>query len=144
MVAISQKSQDHLYDGSDGGGGGGERPLVMSGDFLYEEAAPAGNGLYRKYSAYQHVLDQAASFLARGEPDRAALVLDGVAQRLVMSWFAESGGRVPEAIYLLPRLEEEMSPLAWWLRLALRAPDVGARLVHCRRLLDEIAGSRAL
>jgi hypothetical protein len=93
---------------------------------------------------YQHILDQAAKFLARGEPDRAALILDGVAQRMVMSWFAESGARVPELELLLPRLEEEMSPLAWWLRLALRAPDVDARLVHCRRLLDEIAVGRAL
>ena len=30
-------------------------------------------------------------------------------------------------MYILAQLEEEMSPLAWWLRLALRAPDVKAR-----------------
>jgi hypothetical protein len=93
---------------------------------------------------YQHILDQAAKYLARGEPDRAALILDGLAQRMVMSWFAQSGARAPEPEFLLPRLEEDMSPLAWWLRLALRAPDVDARLVHCRRLLDEIAVGRAL
>jgi hypothetical protein len=96
------------------------------------------------YHYYRHILDQAALFLARGEPDRAALILDGVARRMVMSWFAESGARVPEPEFLLPRLEEAMSPLAWWLRLALRAPDVDARLVHCRRLLDEIMVGRAL
>jgi hypothetical protein len=114
MEPIRQESQDHLYDGDC--------------DSAY----------------YEHILDQAALLLARGEPDRAALILDGVAQRMVISWFAESGARVPEPSYLLPRLEEEMSPLAWWLRLALRAPDVDARLVHCRRLLDEIAVGRAL
>jgi hypothetical protein len=115
MEPMLQESQDHLfYDGD------------------YDSAY------------YEHVLDQAALLLARGEPDRAALILDGLAQRMVISWFAESGARVPEPSYLLPRLEEEMSPLAWWLRLALRAPDVDARLVHCRRLLDEIAVGRAL
>jgi hypothetical protein len=115
MEPIRLESQDHLYDDDC--------------DSAY----------------YQHILDQAALFLARGEPDRAALILDGLAQRMVMSWFAVSGARVPEPSYLLPRLEEEeMSPLAWWLRLALRAPDVDARLVHCRRLLDEIAVGRAL
>ncbi|MGO8949819.1 MAG: hypothetical protein ACLQUY_19625 [Ktedonobacterales bacterium] len=99
---------------------------------------------FSEYGRYRQIIDQAASILAAGEPDRAALLLDGLAQSMVMAWFAWCGRRPPEPMYLIAQLEEEMSPLVWWLCLALRAPDVEARLVHCRRLLEEIAEGMAL
>ena len=132
MVVISQANHDGW--------------LLEYGRFP-SEVVPAGSSESRRYSnfsKYRQIIDQAASLLGAGEPDRAALLLDGLAQRMVISWFAEYGGSEPEPMYILAQLEEEMSPLAWWLRLALRAPDVKARLVHCQRLLDEIAGGIVL
>lgn len=100
-------------------------------------------GLERDFAGYDkfvRILDQSAVLLAAGDPDRAALLLDGLAQRIAMEWFAHREGRVPDLVYLLAHLDEQMSPIAWWLRLALRAPNAGARWVNCRRLVDEIAG----
>jgi len=130
MVVINQNNQR--------GGAPADGGLPLES---FVEDLPAGSG---EYSRYRRILDQAALYLAAGKPDSAALLLDGLAHRMVMAWFACKQGRVPDSVYLLAQLEEELSPLAWWLRLALRAPDAGARLISCRRLLDEMAGGIAL
>ena len=87
---------------------------------------------------YRRVIRQASLSLALGQPDAAALLLDGMPQRLALEWFSGHGLAVPDLDCLLALLEERQSILAWWLRLALRAPDVEARLFHCRQMLAEI------
>ena len=89
---------------------------------------------------YRRVIRRASLSLAMGQPDAAALLLDGMPQRLALEWFSGHSLAVPDLDLLLARLEERQSILAWWLRLALRAPDVEARLFHCRQMLAEIDG----
>ncbi len=149
MVAIKQNSSiagrspaySHLPAGNDEGLPAGFRAhRAYNLDNRYSDSGEYSQS--STYPGYRRILDQAAAILSAGETDGAALLLDGLAQRMVLAWFACNGEEVPEPVYLLARLDEEMSPVAWWLRLALRAPDAQARLVHCRRLLDEIAAEK--
>jgi len=82
-----------------------------------------------------------AERIIRDEPDQAAWLLDGALRRLMALWFARRVLRLPEherALALLDRLD---GALAMRVRLALRAPDVAARLAHCWALLVEIDGA---
>ena len=72
------------------------------------------------------------------DPDSAALLLDGVIRRIAAEWFLSRGLSVPAAEQLLGRLGDEAAPLAWRLRLALRAPDARARLVAAGQCLREL------
>jgi hypothetical protein len=90
--------------------------------------------------ACRRIIQRTALSLAVGQRDAAALLLDGVPQRLALEWFAGQDLAAPDLNCLLASLEERQSVLAWWLRLALRAPDIEARLFHCRRMLALIDG----
>jgi len=92
---------------------------------------------------YRRIIRRAALSLAVGQRDAAALLLDGIPQRLALKWFAGQDLAAPELSCLLASLEERQSALAWWLRLALRAPDIEARLYHCRRMLALMDGDEA-
>jgi hypothetical protein len=78
------------------------------------------------------------------DPDAAALLLDGAPRRIVVSWLALRGapymadhaaGDAPSDD-LLAQVERVAPPVAWRLRLALRAPHAEARLAHCWALLQ--------
>lgn len=97
----------------------------------------------RSYAARQDVgeLDDglnAAAALIERDPDAAALLLDGISWRVAQAWYAGRGLRSPLAAHLLGDLERQAPSIAWRLRLALRAPDVRARLVHCRGLVSAV------
>lgn len=80
---------------------------------------------------------RAAGLLER-DPDAAALLLDGVLRRVGAGWFLARGLAVPPPERLLERLAERDAPLAWRLRLALRAPDARARLIAARQCLHVV------
>lgn len=84
---------------------------------------------------------QARAALERdpGNPDVAALLLDGVVARLCDAYGVAVAdlGRPPA---VGPAAGDEV---VWRLRLALRAPDVRARLVHCEQLLGRNSGAAA-
>jgi len=101
--------------------------------FIYERSS-------QPLREYRWIIRRAYEVLAVGQRDAAALLLDGMPQRLALEWFAGHGLAAPDLDCLLDYLEERQSILAWWLRLALRAPDIEARLFHCRRMLAEIVG----
>jgi hypothetical protein len=86
-------------------------------------------------------LDQAAELLD-ADPDAAALVLDGLLNRLAANWYVEQGQVPPDAVHLLSDLERRCQPLGWLLRLALRAPDVHARLAHVQGLAGAMLSER--
>jgi hypothetical protein len=73
------------------------------------------------------------------DPDAAALVLDGMLWRIIHAWYAAIDFPAPRAGNLLLDLEQRAPELAWRLRLALRAPDAGARLAHARHVLAACA-----
>jgi hypothetical protein len=85
---------------------------------------------------------RAAARLLEDDPDAAALLLDGLLHQIVEMWCEHVGPQVP-ALALQPALVERYDqPFGWRLRLALRAPDASARLIHCAALyalLDERA-----
>lgn len=84
--------------------------------------------------AVRHALDAAAE-LIEDDPDAAAWRLDGVLRRIIQVWYARRGLRAPSDDRLLLDVERQSPPIAWRLRLALRAPDARARLAHLRGLL---------
>lgn len=96
-------------------------------------------GLWAEFAGLSGALDEAAALLA-ADPDAAAMVLDGALARLARAWYAAAGIAMPEPARLLNDLERRAAPFAWRLRLALRAPDARARLVHARHLLAVLAG----
>ena len=76
----------------------------------------------------------AAERLLPDDPDAAALLLDGLLQEIRWLWRAQAD-LSPPAPALQPALVERDDRLfGWRLRLALRAPDVRARLAHCAAL----------
>jgi|GEM_PF-2345768 hypothetical protein len=91
------------------------------------------------YSVHNALIERAAALLGAGQPDRAALLLDGLAQQIAAGWFQQQGEPAPDSLYLLVALEERVPALAWQLRLALRAPSVETRLVHCQHLLASVS-----
>ncbi|GEM_PF-6969011 len=76
-----------------------------------------------------------AEALLRSDPDVAALRLDGALRRIVAGWFAAHGLVNPPESELLQRLDALNQALGAQVRLALHAPNVAARLAHCRALL---------
>ncbi|HLZ22908.1 MAG TPA: hypothetical protein VKQ30_12370 [Ktedonobacterales bacterium] len=77
-----------------------------------------------------------AGRLIESQPDEAALLLDGLLNRIVHEW--EQGKPLEAAVPggMVARIEREAPLVSWRLRLALRAPDAQARLAHCRALIE--------
>lgn len=68
--------------------------------------------------------------------DEAALLLDGLLRDVVADWFSRRDIARAGDGASLDRIERDQPPFAWRLRLALRAPNVEARLAHCAALLQ--------
>ena len=68
------------------------------------------------------------------DPDDTSLILDGLICRIVSAHYLARYGALSSRERLLPRLDAKDPPLARRVRLALRAPDAHARLVHARQL----------
>jgi hypothetical protein len=68
------------------------------------------------------------------DPDDASLMLDGLIWRLVAARFLAHNGALPSREHLLAQLDEHEPILARRVRLALRAPNARARLVHAQFL----------
>lgn len=81
-----------------------------------------------------------AELLIGEDPDSAAVLLDGSLLDLARMWYRRRGRAMPARHALLRDLEWHAPPLAWQFRLALRAPNAHARLVHCRNLLNILGG----
>jgi hypothetical protein len=79
-----------------------------------------------------------AGALLERDADAAALLLDGLVQRIGAEWFLAQGAPAPRFERLLGELEQKAHPVAWRLRLALRAPDARARYLHARACLQAI------
>ncbi|MFI5273550.1 MAG: hypothetical protein ACHQ4H_11010 [Ktedonobacterales bacterium] len=83
---------------------------------------------------------RAAARLLDDDRDAAALLLDGVIAEIADLWRSARGMPVPRLALVPAAVERRDQRFGVWLRLALRAPQVEARLVHCEellRLLDE-------
>jgi len=74
-----------------------------------------------------------------GRSDSAALLLEGAPQRILACWYLQRGAVCPAEYDLLAQMERDSPPVAWRLRLALRAPHARAKLGHCWALLALIA-----
>ena len=83
----------------------------------------------------------AAAADAHRDPDVAAIALDGLLLRMLSAWYAACGWPPCAAGDLLLDLERRAPELAWRLRLALRAPDVVARLAHARQVLAALSAA---
>lgn len=90
----------------------------------------------RRVALQAHVaeaLEHAAACIA-SDPDAAALLLEGIYERIIAAWYARRGVPAPPRQQLLRDVEAVAPGAAMHLRLALRAPDVHARLVQASRL----------
>lgn len=95
-----------------------------------------------------YLLERAAQQI-ESDPDDASLILDGLICRIISAHYLARYGALPSRENLLSRLDAEDPALARRVRLALRAPDARARLVHARQLYAllreaEDDGERAL
>jgi len=81
-----------------------------------------------------------AGALLESDADAAALLLDGLAQRIGAEWFLAQGVPAPRHERMLVELERQAQAFAWRLRLALRAPDPRARYLHARECLRAVRG----
>lgn len=82
-----------------------------------------------------------AHALLRDDIDAAGLLLDGVLWRIVALVFARAGLVAPSCDKAIAELERISEPVAWRLRLALRAPHPHARLLHVWALLEAVSSS---
>ena len=83
----------------------------------------------------------AADEVIECDPDAAALLLDGLLERMLGAWYVARGWRVPARGALLADLDQRAPELARRVRLALRAPDVAARLAHHRQVARVLAAA---
>lgn len=81
---------------------------------------------------------EAADALMERDPDIAALQLDGLILRIAAEWFALHRRPQPSVDAFLSELERLDQAIAWRLRVALRAPNAHARLIHCRAAIAEM------
>lgn len=77
------------------------------------------------------------------DSDAAALALDGILWSLVVFAFERAGLHVPSREAVFESLDAWASPVCWRLRLALRAPNAHARLIHAWALMDAVGAMRS-
>lgn len=75
-----------------------------------------------------------AAQLIESDPDEASLILDGLIWELIAAHYLARNGASPSRERLLAHLDAHDPALARRVRLALRAPDARARLVHAQQL----------
>lgn len=68
------------------------------------------------------------------DPDEASLILDGLIWQLLAVRYLAENEELPDRERLLAQLDLNDPALARRVRLALRAPDVHARLAHVQQL----------
>jgi hypothetical protein len=86
-----------------------------------------------------------AERLLEDDPDKAALVLDGVIWSVVNHAFARVGQPPPSSREdAFEALSVVAAPVCWRLRLALRSPHAQARLAHAWALLDAVFARRGV
>lgn len=112
-------------------------------DFSYLENVAVSSNASDKQAQMAEALAIVAELrvidgLLRDDGDAAALLLDGVLWRIVSFAFERAGVRAPSRALVFDALEELAPPLSWRLRLALRAPNVRARLIHAWALLEAV------
>lgn len=83
-----------------------------------------------------------AAALLEAQPDDAALLLDGLLAVIVDAWLRERRLVPGDAADALRLIERDEPLFGMRLRLALRAPDPGARLEHCAALLALLPAER--
>lgn len=93
----------------------------------------AGSDLSHLRVELSHQLELAAQQV-ESDPDDASLILDGLIWRLVAEGYLAHNSALPSREHLLARLDESDPAFARRVRLALRAPDARARLVHAQQL----------
>ena len=81
-------------------------------------------------------------WLLRDDVDAAALLLDGVLWRVVSFAFERAGVQAPPRERVFEAMEALAPPVCWRLRLALRAPNAQARLLHAWALLEAVGAMR--
>ncbi|WIG57723.1 MAG: hypothetical protein OJF49_000468 [Ktedonobacterales bacterium] len=81
-----------------------------------------------------------ASALLDAHPDAAALLLDGVLRRISIAALARERLVCWREEDLFDALAVRNQRLAYLLRLALRAPNLDARLAHCQQLYAALYG----
>lgn len=118
----------------------------------YRKAAPGRDGAdedasgaaspAEEYAELNLVLRR-AELLVSGAPDSAALLLDGILQRLAALCLGRQGASARQGDWL-PLLDAHAPVLSLRLRLALRAPNIEARIVHARQCLNMLAGATRL
>ena len=119
----------------------------------YNERAGALRQLERQSVSLEQVSDLAksrhallvrdlgfAGALLESNADAAALLLDGLIQRIGAEWFLAQGVPAPRFERMFAELERQAPPFAWQLGLALRAPDPRARYLHARECLRAVCG----
>lgn len=77
-----------------------------------------------------------AARLIDAQPDAAALLLDGLLHDIASAWIRRLGHAGAPAEGLLAEIECVAPLVGWRLRLALRAPDIRARLAACQALIE--------
>lgn len=91
------------------------------------------------YADFENSLNYAA-YLRERDPEAAALLVDRMLPAMVDEWYAQRGEYPPARDHLLRDLAERAPDIAELLRLALRMPDVRARLRAAQRLLARLRG----
>lgn len=108
-------------------------------DELHGESASAEAQIRQRYALIM-ALEEAEALIERN-PDAAALLLDGLLNRILDQWLAQRHLERPEPAEMLAQIEQSAPPLAWRLRLALHAPDARARLIHCWELVAVVCAA---
>ena len=89
------------------------------------------------YSQWARRCEGAAELL-EDHPDEAALLLDGLLGHIAHEWEQKLGLANESVGDMLAQIEHVAPEVGWRLRLALRAPDVRARLAACQALIAAV------
>ncbi len=101
--------------------------------FLSDLESPAADGLPNLRAELALQLALAERQIA-SDPDGASLILDGAIWEIAAACYLARHDVWPSRQHVLSRLDADDPAFARRVRLALRAPDVRARLVHANQL----------